>query len=148
MKSALKTDGSHSKEGFDIKKTSNTKITPGIPPILHGINHLSARGCVGVRSKYVDTFNRGGGKSANRLQSPSVPATKSVAASNAKFFIPAPVQSSKEQTMEAIEENNQEDDSACKYWQFRKPYMLSILRQQLNRSSTAFKTNSSKTAPA
>ncbi|KAI5417526.1 protein transport protein SEC16B homolog isoform X3 [Lathyrus oleraceus] len=111
LKSALKTDGSPSKEGFDLK-TSNPEITPGIPPIPHSTNHFSARGRVGVRSRYVDTFNRGGGKSANLFQSPSVPSTKPAVAANAKFFIPAPLPSSKEQTMEAIEENNQEDNFA------------------------------------
>jgi len=62
--------------------------------------------------RYVDTFNQGGGNSANLFQSPSVPSAKPVVAANAKFFIPTPAPSSNEQTMEAIEENNQEDNLA------------------------------------
>lgn len=43
------------------------------------------------------------------FQSPSV---KPALAANAKFFIPAPAPSSNEQTMEAIPENNHEDNLA------------------------------------
>ncbi|CAI8609589.1 unnamed protein product [Vicia faba] len=110
LKSALKTEGP-SKEGSDLK-TSNPEISPGIPPIPPSTNHFSARGRVGVRSRYVDTFNHGGGNSANLFQSPSVPSAKPAAAANAKFFIPSPLPSSKEKTMEAIDENNQEDNLA------------------------------------
>ena len=47
---------------------------------------------MGVRARYVDTFNKGGGTPANSFQSPSpsVP-TMRAAASNTKFFVPTPV---------------------------------------------------------
>lgn len=79
--------------------------------------------------RYVDTFNHGGGNSASLFQSPSVPSAKPAGAANAKFFIPAPLPSSRERTMEAIEENNQEDNLAYENtstsyrnnWSFQSP---------------------------
>lgn len=56
----------------------------GIPPLSPSPNQFSARRA-GVRSRYVDTFNKGDSP-ANSFLSPSVPAAKPAAA--AKFFIP------------------------------------------------------------
>lgn len=53
--------------------------------------------------RYVDTFNQGSGNSAKLFQSPSAPSVKPVAASNAKFFIPAPVQSRENSTETSVE---------------------------------------------
>ncbi|XP_021748628.1 protein transport protein SEC16B homolog isoform X1 [Chenopodium quinoa] len=63
-----------------------------LPPIPSGSNHFSARGRMSVRSRYVDTFNKGGGTPANSFQAPSplVPAIKP-AIGNPNFFIPTPV---------------------------------------------------------
>lgn len=55
---------------------------------------------MGVRARYVDTFNKGGGSTqANSFQSPSpsVPAMKP-AISNAKFFIPTPMAGGQQET--------------------------------------------------
>ncbi|XP_061341068.1 protein transport protein SEC16A homolog [Gastrolobium bilobum] len=134
LKSALKTEGSPSNEGSDLR-TQSPELTPGIPPIPPSTNHFSSRGRMGVRSRYVDTFNQGGGSPANLFQSPSVPSVKPVLAANAKFFIPAPVPSSNEQTMEAIAESNQEDSlanenpstSSRNEWSYQSPKPASSL---------------------
>ncbi|KAI4327126.1 hypothetical protein L6164_019625 [Bauhinia variegata] len=113
LKSALKTESSPSNEDPDFKTSSPPEHNSGIPPMLPSSNQFSARGRMGhIRSRYVDTFNQGGGSSANLFQSPSVPSVKPAVAANAKFFIPAPVPSSNEQTMEAIAENTQEGNAA------------------------------------
>ncbi|GAB4858042.1 hypothetical protein Ancab_015944 [Ancistrocladus abbreviatus] len=58
---------------------------PAVPP---SSNQFSARGMAGVRSRYVDTFNKGGGSPANLFQTPSVLSAKPASAGSAKFFIP------------------------------------------------------------
>ncbi|XP_054809018.1 protein transport protein SEC16B homolog [Prosopis cineraria] len=112
LKSALKTEGSPSNEGPDLR-TSTPGHAPGIPPMPPTSNHFSGRGRMGVRSRYVDTFNQGGGTSAKLFQSPAL-SVKRALPTNAKFFIPAPAPepSSYEQTMESTVESNQEDSTA------------------------------------
>ncbi|KAF3780639.1 transport protein SEC16A-like protein [Nymphaea thermarum] len=58
---------------------------PLMPPA--SMNQFSARGRLGVRSRYVDTFNKGGGVPACTFQSSGLPSTKPGGAT-AKFFIP------------------------------------------------------------
>ncbi|CAL0311659.1 unnamed protein product [Lupinus luteus] len=123
-KSALNIEGSSSNEGSNIR-TLTPDPRPGMPPIPPTSNQFSARGRLGVRSRYVDTFNQGGAKSENLFQPPSVPSVKPVPAA-AKFFIPAP---SNELKMEAIAESNQEDSaanedpstSATNDWSYQSP---------------------------
>ncbi|OIV94615.1 hypothetical protein TanjilG_25839 [Lupinus angustifolius] len=112
LKSALKAEVSPSNEGSNIR-TSALEHSPGIPPIPPSSNQFSARSRLGVRSRYVDTFNQGGANSANSFQPPSVPSVKPALAANAKFFVPAPVPSD-DHTMKAIAESNQEDSAANK----------------------------------
>ncbi|RHN53751.1 putative COPII coat assembly protein, Sec16 [Medicago truncatula] len=111
LKSALKTEGLTPNE-FSSTRTSSPELSPGMPPIPPSSNQFSARSRLGVRSRYVDTFNQNGGSSANLFQSPSVQSVKPALPANAKFFIPAPVPSSSEQNMEAIAESNLEDSAA------------------------------------
>ncbi|KAF4389516.1 protein transport protein SEC16B homolog [Cannabis sativa] len=106
MQSTLKSDAT-SLGGSPDPKSSTPEYSSGIPPIPPTSNQFSARGRVGVRSRYVDTFNQGGGRPANLFHSPSVPSVKPAVAANAKFFIPTPA--SGEQSMEAIAESVQED---------------------------------------
>ncbi|WVZ12619.1 hypothetical protein V8G54_017149 [Vigna mungo] len=128
LKSALKTESSPPFEGSNTR-TSTSELSPGMPPIPPTSNQFSARGRLGVRSRYVDTFNQGGGNSANMFQSPSVPSVKPALAANAKFFVPSPAQSSNEQAMGAIAESNQEDSatnvdpstSATNEWSYQGP---------------------------
>ncbi|KAE9606894.1 hypothetical protein Lal_00026505 [Lupinus albus] len=110
LKSALKAEVSPSNEGSNIR-TLAQEHSPGIPPIPPSSNQFSARSRLGVRSRYVDTFNKGGANSANLFQPPSVPSVKPAVAASAKFFVPAPVPSD-DHTMEAIAESNREDNSA------------------------------------
>ncbi|KAF8032818.1 hypothetical protein BT93_D1641 [Corymbia citriodora subsp. variegata] len=111
LKSALKSEGHVPNGSPDFRSPTPSDHTSGIPPIPPSSNQFSARGRMGVRSRYVDTFNQGRGSPANLFQSPSVPAVKPAAAANAKFFIPTPVVSSGDQTMEAIAESAQEETS-------------------------------------
>ncbi|KAK9120625.1 hypothetical protein Syun_018242 [Stephania yunnanensis] len=79
----------------------------GMPPIPPSSNQFSARGRMGVRSRYVDTFNKGGGAATNLFHSPPLPAAKPNVGAAAKFFVPAPVTFS-EETPDATGERVQE----------------------------------------
>ncbi|KAJ7003405.1 hypothetical protein D5086_006557 [Populus alba] len=110
LKSSLKSDVSSTDGSPPFKSPTPMDHTSGIPPIPIGSNQFSARGRVGVRARYVDTFNQGGGSPANLFQSPSVPSVKPAVAANAKFFVPTPAPPH-EYSMEAIAENIQEDSA-------------------------------------
>ncbi|KAF5181677.1 transport protein sec16 [Thalictrum thalictroides] len=106
IKSAFKGDSSPSNGGAETKSPPSSERASGIPPIPpSSSNQFSARGRMGVRSRYVDTFNKGSGPSAS-FSSHSVAPAKPAAGSPAKFFVPTP---SSEQTTDAISENIQED---------------------------------------
>nr|KYP67164.1 Protein transport protein Sec16B [Cajanus cajan] len=132
LRSALKTESSPPIEGSNIR-TSSPELSPGMAPKPPTANQFSAWGHLGVRSRYVDTFNQGGGTSANLFQSPSVASVKPALAANAKFFIPTPAPSSNEQTMEAIAESHQEvsatnedpSTSATNEWSYQSPKHVS-----------------------
>ncbi|KAM5572915.1 hypothetical protein ABKV19_012795 [Rosa sericea] len=114
LRSALKREGgSPTKGGPDLHTSTPPGPTSGTPPIPPSSNQFSARGRMGIRSRYVDTFNQAGGMPANLFQSPSVPSIKPAVAANAKFFIPTPALSG-DQTMEAIAEHVQEDATTTK----------------------------------
>ncbi|XP_065857872.1 protein transport protein SEC16B homolog [Euphorbia lathyris] len=105
LKSALKNDGSPPSSGSPtFKSAAPLDHSSGIPPIPTSSNQFSARGRMGVRARYVDTFNQGGGSSAKLFQSPSVPAVKPPVSVNAKFFVPSPPPAS-ENSMETFAEN-------------------------------------------
>ncbi|KAB5564089.1 hypothetical protein DKX38_004143 [Salix brachista] len=108
LKSALKSDVTSTDRSPVFKSPTPMDRTSGIPPIPTGSNQFSARGRMGVRARYVDTFNQGGGSPANLFQTPSVPPVKPAVSANAKFFVPTPAPTH-EYSMEAIAENIQED---------------------------------------
>ncbi|XP_068306701.1 protein transport protein SEC16B homolog [Pyrus communis] len=108
LRSVLKKEGSPTKGSPDLQTSTPLGPTSGTPPIPPSSNQFSSRARLGIRSRYVDTFNQGGGSPANLFQSPSVPSVKPPVAANAKFFIPT-LASSNEQAMEAIAESVQED---------------------------------------
>ncbi|KAK0587440.1 hypothetical protein LWI29_022846 [Acer saccharum] len=110
LQSALKSEGSSPNGGATFTSPSPSEHASGIPPIPTSTNQFSARGRMGVRSRYVDTFNQSNASPAKSFQSPSVPSVKPAVAANAKFFVPSPVVSA-EQPMEAIAENVQEETS-------------------------------------
>ncbi|XP_071730794.1 protein transport protein SEC16B homolog isoform X2 [Rutidosis leptorrhynchoides] len=90
----------------------STSKSSGIPPIPATSSQHSARGRTGVRARYVDTFNQGGGNPTKLFQSPSVTSIKPVAKSNPKFFVPIeqPANAVKEkmqqQTTTTVDENH------------------------------------------
>ncbi|GAB4844330.1 hypothetical protein Ancab_037694 [Ancistrocladus abbreviatus] len=73
----------------EFRTANSVEKSSGMPPIPPGSNQFSTRGR-GVRARYVDTFNKGGGAPVNLFQSPSAPTTKATGIS-AKFFIPTPL---------------------------------------------------------
>ncbi|KAK4729040.1 hypothetical protein R3W88_022028 [Solanum pinnatisectum] len=92
VKSVLKSESPICNNGFpEMKSPTSSDNGAGIPPLPPTSNQFSARGRMGVRSRYVDTFNKGGGNTTNLFQSPSVPSIKPATAGNAKFFVPAPM---------------------------------------------------------
>ncbi|KAI4303252.1 hypothetical protein MLD38_038906 [Melastoma candidum] len=110
LRSSIKSEGTLPNGSPEFISPFVSEHSLGIPPIPPSLNQFSARGRMGVRSRYVDTFNQGGGSPAKLFQSQSVPAAKPAVAANAKFFIPTPiVSSSSDQTMESIAENSQEE---------------------------------------
>uniref|UniRef100_A0A0D9VB48 Protein transport protein sec16 n=1 Tax=Leersia perrieri TaxID=77586 RepID=A0A0D9VB48_9ORYZ len=70
----------------------------GMPPIPPSQNQFSARGRMGVRSRYVDTFNKGG-VSRGAVPSYNKPTVASMTPpSGAKFFVPTAAVVAAEQT--------------------------------------------------
>ncbi|GLT91072.1 hypothetical protein SLE2022_089810 [Rubroshorea leprosula] len=105
LNSALKNEGSPTNGSPKFRNTNPTEHASGIPPIPTSSNQFATRGRMGVRARYVDTFNKGGGNQANQFQSPALSSVRPAAAAmNAKFFIPAPT-STAEQTTEVIAES-------------------------------------------
>ncbi|XP_058224178.1 protein transport protein SEC16B homolog isoform X2 [Rhododendron vialii] len=102
FRSASKDDGPSNNGNLEYKSTSPLQHSSGIPPIPSASNQFSARGRTGVRSRYVDTFNKGGGNPTNLFQSPSVPSVRPASGANPKFFVPSPVSSS-EQTLDTTD---------------------------------------------
>ncbi|KAI3823799.1 hypothetical protein L1987_05241 [Smallanthus sonchifolius] len=92
LKPALTTESmsSGSSEFASPPPASHTSGIPLFPPTT---NQFSARGRMGVRARYVDTFNQGGGNPTNLFQSPSVPTIKPKTSPNPNpnFFVPTAV---------------------------------------------------------
>ncbi|XP_018483547.2 protein transport protein SEC16B homolog isoform X2 [Raphanus sativus] len=86
----------------------------GMPPLSQSSNQFSARGRMGVRARYVDTFNQGRGNSQTMFQSHPAQSAKPPIPAKAKFFIPAtPASSSNGHASEpAATETRQEENSA------------------------------------
>ncbi|XP_027084566.2 protein transport protein SEC16B homolog [Coffea arabica] len=106
LKTALKSEGSLGNGSPEFKSPTLDQV-PGIPPLPPTSNQFSARARMGVRSRYVDTFNKGGGNQTNLFQSPSISSTRPAASANAKFFVPTPV-SSVEDTFDNSSESTQD----------------------------------------
>ncbi|XAR63212.1 hypothetical protein NMG60_11023075 [Bertholletia excelsa] len=106
-KGGPKNDKSHFDDGPEHSSPPSSERNSGIPPIPPSSNQFSARGRMGVRSRYVDTFNKGGMNRTNFPQSPSLPGAKPARGSNPKFFIPTLVASGDE-TVQTLGENLQE----------------------------------------
>lgn len=111
INNAFKSQSLPSANGKLENKQASSEQSPGIPPIPSP-NQFSARGRMGVRSRYVDTFNKGASASSS-FQSPSVPSLRPV--SSAKFFVPTPVPANEfagEQIENVQEVSSNEDASS------------------------------------
>ncbi|GFP93063.1 protein transport protein sec16b homolog [Phtheirospermum japonicum] len=91
LKSAFQSEAFHNNGSQEFKSPSTADNIPGMPPLPPTTNQYSARGRMGVRSRYVDTFNQGGGNATSSFQSPLVPSIKPASGANQKFFVPTPV---------------------------------------------------------
>ncbi|XP_040991416.1 protein transport protein SEC16B homolog isoform X1 [Juglans microcarpa x Juglans regia] len=107
MKDAAKAEVCPSDAGQQTKSLVSSEQGSEIPPMPCSSNQFTARGRIGVRSRYVDTFNKGGGTSSNFFLTPSIAAAKPGGGSNPKFFIPSPA-ASVEGTVQTPEESVQE----------------------------------------
>ncbi|KAL5224840.1 hypothetical protein ABZP36_011479 [Zizania latifolia] len=88
-------NGGHAANGFaQVKPLIPPEPSSGMPQMPPpSQNQFSARGRMGVRSRYVDTFNKGGANAFGASATPSYskPATPSMAPlSGAAFFVPTP----------------------------------------------------------
>lgn len=82
--------------GVEIRSPLSSEKVSGMPPVPPSVNQFSARGRLhGVRSRYVDTFNKGGGSTPTKsFQAPVIPAAGPLGLpSKANFFIPNPAAS-------------------------------------------------------
>ncbi|URD98069.1 hypothetical protein MUK42_29709 [Musa troglodytarum] len=84
--SAFKSPTQNANGILETSYPSPLQHASGIPPISPGPNQFSARNKMGVRSRYVDTFNKDGGVFTNSFRSPSTPSVKP--AVGATFFAP------------------------------------------------------------
>ncbi|PKA61089.1 hypothetical protein AXF42_Ash005985 [Apostasia shenzhenica] len=82
--------------GSESKSPNLTVKNSGIPPMAPISNQFSAHGKMGVRSRYVDTFNKDSGSLQSSFQSPSAPVITPPAA---KFFVPMVPSPSNEQAV-------------------------------------------------
>lgn len=107
VKDAFKNESPPSNGGAEMRSPPSSERSSGIPPIPPSSNQFSARGRMGVRSRYVDTFNKGMSAQTS-FSSPSVQVAKPGGGANAKFFIPTPTSSSEnivDSTSEHMQEN-------------------------------------------
>ncbi|KAM1140440.1 hypothetical protein ACFX19_041212 [Malus domestica] len=104
---ALETKSFPAVNGPQIPSLVSPELSSGIAPIPPSSNQFSARGRMGVRSRYVDTFNKGGGTPANLFQSPSLPYAKPGGGPKPNIFVPAPV-TSYEETVQTPGESTHE----------------------------------------
>ncbi|EPS72645.1 hypothetical protein M569_02109 [Genlisea aurea] len=72
----------------ELKTPPGGILDSGMPPLPPTTNQYSSRGRVGVRSRYVDTFNRGVASTPSPLRSPP-PVKPAAVASATSFFVPA-----------------------------------------------------------
>ncbi|KAI3689683.1 hypothetical protein L2E82_47648 [Cichorium intybus] len=102
----------------------------GIPPIPgSSSSQFSSRGRMGVRARYVDTFNQGGGGNpqTKSFQPPSTVSTKPITKSNPKFFVPVAVRSSQQQPTDTLQKPTTIDEDESPPFQ-TPTYQSSIQR--------------------
>lgn len=106
INNALKSQSHASFNGVpETNSPAPSESNSGIPPIPPAQNQFSARGRMGVRSRYVDTFNKGNSsqssvRSTNSFHSPITPSIKPSA--NTRFFVPTAHPTSNEHDSDPI----------------------------------------------
>ncbi|CAO2819857.1 unnamed protein product [Amaranthus hypochondriacus] len=110
LKTALN-NGLQATDGSAGSVSSTPESSPAFPPTLSSSNQFSARGRMGVRSRYVDTFNKGGGVSTNLFQAPSAASAKPANLTGAKFFIPSAAPKNVETSATEAGSSNEESES-------------------------------------
>ncbi|XP_020866847.1 protein transport protein SEC16A homolog isoform X2 [Arabidopsis lyrata subsp. lyrata] len=112
-KSDMKNEMSPSSGSWSSGSPTPSENSSGIPPVSQGSNQFSARGRMGVRARYVDTFNQGRGNSSSMYQSPPVQSAKPPIPAKAKFFVPAaPALFANDQVMESVSDETRQENSA------------------------------------
>ncbi|GMH26647.1 hypothetical protein Nepgr_028490 [Nepenthes gracilis] len=107
LKNAFNEVGPATDSSLESRSSTPSGSNAGFPSIPPLSNQFSAHGRTGVRSRYVDTFNKGGGTAATLLPTPSFPSAKPANLTGAKFFIPAAA-SSEQPSSEPIAGSMQE----------------------------------------
>ncbi|KAL7144028.1 hypothetical protein ABFS83_08G231200 [Erythranthe nasuta] len=131
LKSAMQSGAYHGNGSPEFKSPNVLDNNPGIPPLPPTSNQYSARGRMGVRSRYVDTFNQSGGNSTNLFQSPSAPPiNKPAIGASPKFFVPSAVSPIEQQPVEASVINDTQNNSTT----YENP-AVSNLRDSFNSTS-------------
>lgn len=104
VKNALSSNNSLSTTDANGKKLDTpSEQGIGFPPLPPSQNQFSAHSRAGVRSRYVDTFHKGGATFTSSFQSPSTPSVKTLAGAN--FFVPSLPTNYDDQTAEATVPN-------------------------------------------
>ncbi|KAF6175406.1 hypothetical protein GIB67_036497 [Kingdonia uniflora] len=129
-KRAFKNESSFANGSSEVKSLTPPEHSSGIPPIPPNSNHFSAHGRMGVRSRYVDTFNKGGGTPSNLIQSPALTSVKPEGgSSNAKFFVPSAATIVSETVAETTEENDMHESSATNDYHSYSSFSSSAMQQ-------------------
>ncbi|KAK9075737.1 hypothetical protein SSX86_004066 [Deinandra increscens subsp. villosa] len=112
LKAALRNE-SMSSGSSEFASPPPASHTSGIPLIPATTNQFSARGRTGVRARYVDTFNQGGGNPTNLFQPPSVPTIKPKTSPglNPNFFVPAATPAPEQPAADVAPDNLQQHTS-------------------------------------
>uniref|UniRef100_A0A0E0DVI8 Protein transport protein sec16 n=1 Tax=Oryza meridionalis TaxID=40149 RepID=A0A0E0DVI8_9ORYZ len=103
---------SYTANGFsEVRPLNPSGPSSGMPPMPPSQNQFSARGRMGVRSRYVDTFNKGGANASG--PSYNKPATPSMnPLSGATFFVPTPATVASEQIPDPTVNAHQDQPSS------------------------------------
>ncbi|XP_023635307.1 protein transport protein SEC16A homolog isoform X2 [Capsella rubella] len=112
-KSDMENEMSPSSGSWSSGSPTPSENSPGIPPVSQSSNQFSARGRMGVRARYVDTYNQGRGNSSSMYQSPPVQSAKPPIPAKGKFFVPAAPASfaNNDQVMESVSAESRQENS-------------------------------------
>ncbi|KAL8137399.1 hypothetical protein V2J09_003400 [Rumex salicifolius] len=117
FKNSLRNGGNESIKS-PVNSSTSSESSSGIPSMPPSLNKFSSRSRMGgVRSRYVDNFNKGSGSPANFFPKPSELPIKPASSTSAKFFVPAPPASSSME-LSVSDSGDQEVTSESKHTPF------------------------------